>query len=217
MINQQLTEPKSIIVVGGSDNIRKPGGKVIRNLIEGNYEGKLYAVNPKEKEVQGIKCFESIESAPEADMAIIAIPAPVCPQAVEILARDKNVKAFIILSAGFSEETHEGKILEDKIRETCDKYGASLIGPNCIGVMNRFYHGVFTLPIPEFKPEGSDRISSSGTTVVYILDSSVLKGLTFTSLLRSVVKHFPAIKTCSQICPLHPALHPHVEVPAKKM
>ena len=182
MINQQLTEPKSIIVVGGSDNIRKPGGKVIRNLIEGNYEGKLYAVNPKEKEVQGIKCFESIESAPEADMAIIAIPAPACPQAVEILARDKNVKAFIILSAGFSEETHEGKILEDKIRETCDKYGASLIGPNCIGVMNRFYHGVFTLPIPEFKPEGADLISSSGATVVYILESSVSKGLTFNSI-----------------------------------
>ena len=68
------------------------------------------------------------------------------------------------------------------IRETCDKYGASLIGPNCIGVMNRFYHGVFTLPIPEFKPEGADLISSSGATVVYILESSVSKGLTFNSI-----------------------------------
>ena len=71
---------------------------------------------------------------------------------------------------------------EDKIGETCDKYGASLIGPTCIGVMNRFYHGVFTLPIPEFKQEGANLISSSGATVVYILESSVSKGLTFNSI-----------------------------------
>ena len=182
MINRQLLDPESIIVVGGSDNIRKPGGKVIRNLIVGNYKGKLCAVNPKEKEVQGIKCYERISDAPHADLAIIAIPAAACPLAVEELARDKEVRAFIILSAGFSEETHEGKLLEEKITETCRKYNASLIGPNCIGVMNRNYHGVFTLPIPKFKPYGADLISSSGATVVYILESSVSKGIVFNSI-----------------------------------
>lgn len=182
MINQQLLNPTSILIVGGSDNIRKPGGKVIRNLQQGHFEGKLFAVNPKETEVQGIKCYPSVEEAPEADLAILAIPAQACPDAVEILASKKGVKAFIILSAGFSEETPEGKLLEDQITATCKKYGAALIGPNCIGLMNRHHHSVFTLPIPTFDPKGADLISSSGATVVYILESAFAKGLRFNSV-----------------------------------
>ncbi|MEG1188002.1 MAG: acetate--CoA ligase family protein [Bacteroidales bacterium] len=182
MINHQLLNPASILIVGGSDNIRKPGGKVIRNLQQGDFKGKLYAVNPKEKEVQGIRCYPSVEEAPEADLAILAIPAAACPAAVETLAAQKGVKAFIILSAGFSEETEEGKLFEQQIADTCKKYGAALIGPNCIGLMNRNHHSVFTLPIPAFDPKGADLISSSGATVVYILESAFAKGLRFNSV-----------------------------------
>lgn len=182
MINHQLLNPESIIIVGGSDNIRKPGGKVIRNLQQGGFAGKLYAVNPKEKEVQGIRCFATVEEAPMADMAILAIPAAACPDAVQTLAAEKGVKAFIILSAGFSEETDEGRLYEQQIVATCRNYGASLIGPNCIGLMNRHHHSVFTLPIPTFDPQGADLISSSGATVVYILESAFAKGLRFNSV-----------------------------------
>lgn len=182
MINEQLLNPGSILIVGGSDNVRKPGGKVIRNLQQGKFKGKLFAVNPKEKEVQGIKCYPSVEDAPEADLAILAIPAPACPEAVEILASRKGVKAFIILSAGFAEETAAGKMLEEQIAATCKKYQAALIGPNCIGMMNRNHHSVFTLPIPTFDPLGADLISSSGATVVYILESAFAKGLRFNSV-----------------------------------
>ena len=182
MINKQLLEPESILIVGGSDNVHKPGGKVIRNLKDGNFKGRLYVVNPKEKEVQGIASYPSVEEAPEADLAILAIPAAACPAAVETLAAKKGVKAFIILSAGFSEETHEGKLLEEQIAESCRKHNAALIGPNCIGMMNRHHHSVFTLPIPTFDPFGADLISSSGATVVYILESAFAKGLRFNSI-----------------------------------
>lgn len=94
----------------------------------------------------------------------------------------KQVRAFIILSAGFGEETHEGALLEDRILETVNKYGASLIGPNCIGLMNTWHHSVFSQPIPNLNPQGVDLISSSGATAVFILESAVTKGLQFNSV-----------------------------------
>ncbi|MBP1594307.1 MAG: acetyl-CoA synthetase, partial [Bacteroidetes bacterium] len=159
-----------------------PGGAILRNLISGGYQGELRAVNPKEREVQGIKSYSDVSEIPETDLAILAIPAGMCPSAVETLARDKQVRAFIILSAGFGEETHEGALLEDAILETVNKYEASLIGPNCIGLMNTWHHSVFTKPIPLLNPQGVDLISSSGATAVFILESAVTKGLQFNSV-----------------------------------
>ncbi len=182
MITKELLHPQSIVVVGASNNVHKPGGAILRNLISGGYQGELRAVNPKESEVQGIKSYSDVSQIPETDLAILAIPAGMCPAAVETLARDKQVRAFIILSAGFGEETHEGALLEDAILETVNKYEASLIGPNCIGLMNTWHHSVFTKPIPLLNPKGVDLISSSGATAVFILESAVTKGLQFNSV-----------------------------------
>ena len=101
---------------------------------------------------------------------------------VETLAAEKQTRAFIILSAGFGEETQEGALLEERILEAVNKYGASLIGPNCIGLMNTWHHSVFTQPIPNLNPHGVDLISSSGATAVFILESAVTKGLQFNSV-----------------------------------
>ena len=70
MINRELIAPESIVIIGGSNNTQKPGGKIIRNLLEGKFPGKLYAVNPKETEVQGIPCFPDITSLPNTELAI---------------------------------------------------------------------------------------------------------------------------------------------------
>ncbi|MDY6207224.1 MAG: acetate--CoA ligase family protein [Prevotella sp.] len=182
MINKQLLQPESIVVVGGSNNTQKPGGAVVRNLMSGNYQGTLRIVNPKEDEVQGIKVYHDIHDIPQTDLAILVIAAKFCPETVEVLARDKQVKAFIILSAGFGEETHEGGILEQQILDTCQKYDAALIGPNCIGLLNAWHHSVFTKPIPKLDPKGADFISGSGATAVFILESAVSKGLRFNSV-----------------------------------
>lgn len=182
MITTQLLRPESIVVVGASNNVHKPGGAILKNLISGGYRGELRAVNPKEAEVQGIPSFADAGEIPDTDLAILAIPAAMCPGVVEVLASQKQTRAFIILSAGFGEETHEGALLEERILETVNRYGASLIGPNCIGLMNTWHHSVFTQPIPNLHPQGVDLISSSGATAVFILESAVSKGLRFNSV-----------------------------------
>ena len=182
MINKQLLQPESIVVIGGSNNVHKPGGAVVRNLLSGGYEGTLRVVNPKEDEVQGIKAFHDARELPPTDLAILVVAAKYCPNYVELLAKEKQVRAFIIISAGFSEETHEGALLEQRILDICDQYGCALIGPNCIGLLTRWHHSVFTRPIPNLNPKGVDFISGSGATAVFILESAVSKGLQFNSV-----------------------------------
>src|SRR5574344_643454 len=181
MINKELLHPESIVVIGASENTHKPGGAIVRNLVNGGYKGELRLVNPKEKVIQGIEVYNNATDIPATQMAILVIPAKLCPDVVELLASTKNTKAFIIISAGFGEETHEGLLLEEQILDTCNKYSAALIGPNCIGLLNVWHHSVFTQPIPNLNPKGVDFISSSGATAVFILESAVIKGLPFNS------------------------------------
>ena len=182
MINQQLLEPRSIVVIGGSNNVHKPGGAVVRNLLQGGYKGTLRIVNPKEDEVQGIKAFHDAKELPPTELAILVVAAKFCPDYVELMAKEKETRAFIIISAGFGEETKAGAELEQRIVDTCEQYGCALIGPNCIGLLTRWHHSVFTRPIPNLDPKGVDFISGSGATAVFILESAVTKGLPFNSV-----------------------------------
>ncbi len=182
MVTKELIDPKSIVVVGGSNDITKPGGKILKNLIDNNFKGKLYVSNPKETEVQGIKSYRKLNELPQVDLAILAIAAKYSLQTIEELAYIKGTKAFVIISAGFSEESEEGKILEQKIVEVINSVNGSLIGPNCIGVLTPNHASVFTEPIPKLNPKGIDFISGSGATAVFIMESAVPKGLTFNSV-----------------------------------
>ena len=182
MINHELINPQNIVVVGGSNNTSKPGGNCFRNLLNGGYKGVLFAVNPKETEVQGHKCYRHVSEIPPTDLAIIAIPASACLATITILARDKGVKAFIMYTADFGETTPEGKVLEAQIVKVINDANACLIGPNCIGILNRYHHSLFTLPIPEMDPLGVDMISSSGGTAIFLMESAIHMGLRFNSV-----------------------------------
>ena len=182
MINRQLLDPQSIVVIGGSNNVHKPGGAIVRNILQGGYQGTLRIVNPKEDEVQGIKVFHDAKELPPTELAVLVIPAKFCPDTVELLAREKETRAFIIISAGFGEETAAGAKLEQRILDACAEYGAALIGPNCIGLLTRQHHSVFTQPIPKLSSQGVDFVSGSGATAVFILESAVIKGLQFNSV-----------------------------------
>ena len=164
MVNRQLLNPSSIVVVGGSDDIQKPGGKVLKNLLDGAFPGDLYVVNPKLDEVQGVKSYRDVKDLPEVECAILAVAAKFCLSTVEVLVKEKNTRAFIILSAGFSEESEAGKVLEKQIVDLIDSVNGALIGPNCIGVLTTNYNGVFTTPIPKLDPKGVDFVSGSGAT-----------------------------------------------------
>ena len=182
MINKQLVSPQSIVIVGGSNDIKKPGGKIVKNIIDGGFTGQLSVINPKEKQVQGLKSFTSVKDISNTDLAILAIPAKYCLDAVKQLAKEKNTKAFIIISAGFSEANEDGQNLEKAIAEVVDSVDGCLIGPNCIGVINQNYKGVFTMPIPKFEPHGCDLISSSGATAVFIMEAGISLGVKFANV-----------------------------------
>jgi len=129
--------------------------------------------------VQGTPAFVSVKDLPPTDLAILAIPAASCTEAIRCLVEEKETQAIIIVSAGFAEEDPAGGEIERKISALCRAHGVSLIGPNCIGVMTPYYQGVFTLPIPPLDPSGVDFISGSGATAVFIMESGLQKGLRF--------------------------------------
>ena len=182
MINEQLINPKSIVIIGGSNDISKPGGKIVKNIVDGGYQGIINIVNPKYDNIQGIPSFSSVNNIPKTDLAILAIPAKYCLEAITILAKQKNTKAFIIISAGFAEANKNGNTIEREIVTIINSVNGCLIGPNCIGVINKNYKGVFTSPIPKYSPDGCDLISSSGATAVFIMESGTSLGVKFANI-----------------------------------
>ena len=179
MISSAIINPNSIVVVGGSNDISKPGGKVLYNLIQHGYQGKLYAVNPKESFVQGQPCFADCYQLPQVDLAIIAVAAAYVEETIRILAKEKSCRGFILFSAGFSETGLEGKLREQRCVAIVNEVGGTLIGPNCIGLITEKYKGVFAGPIPEYDKFGCDCVSESGATMVYILEMAIPRGLKF--------------------------------------
>ncbi|MHC1732491.1 MAG: acetate--CoA ligase family protein [Bacteroidales bacterium] len=182
MINAKLLNPKSIVVVGGSDDVTKAGGKVLKNLLNGGFPGEIFVVNPKAAVVQGLTAHADVSLLPRTDLAVIAVAARYCPGIVRTLATEKGTGGFIILSAGFGEEDEEGAALEKEIVGIINSTGGTLIGPNCIGFLNNNYHGVFTEPIPRLSQQGIDFISGSGATAVFILETAITGGLPFSSV-----------------------------------
>ena len=182
MISKELLNPRSIVVCGASSDIHKPGGKALKNLLESNFKGPVYAVNPKETEVQGIKCYAKVEDLPQVDCAILCIAAKFCAQTVDVLTQQKGTKGFIIVSAGFSEENAEGAAIEKHIVDSINAVGGSLIGPNCTGFLNTNYSGCFDTPIPKLDPKGVDFITGSGATAVFIKEYGMTNGLKFNSV-----------------------------------
>ncbi len=178
---KELINPKSIVVVGASDNILKPGGSVLHNLINGTFDKELYVVNARGGTIQGVKAYKTIEEIPQTDLAVISVPASQCLRTVEYMATEKGVKAFIVFSAGFSEESEEGAVMEKQLLDIVNRTGALMIGPNCSGFFNTFHQSIFTRPIPNLDPQGVDIISSSGGTITYIIESAMSIGLRFNS------------------------------------
>ncbi|MDH5414974.1 MAG: CoA-binding protein, partial [Flavobacteriaceae bacterium] len=182
MLHPKLVNPKSIVVVGGSDNIHSPGGRVLKNLIDHKFQGDLFVVNPKQNVVQGLRSYKNINEIPKTDVAIIAIAAKYILGSVSVLTQQKDTKGFIIFSAGFSEKDENGAKLEQEIVALINEAGGSLLGPNNIGLINKYYKGVFTTPIPKLHDNGVDFISGSGATAVFIIEAAESVGLTFSSV-----------------------------------
>lgn len=154
---------------------------MLRNLLAGGFTGTLFAVNPKPVQVPDTIHCPDISTLPPCDLAILSIPAKPCVVAIEALAA-RGTRAFIVFTAGFGGAGAEGKALEQRMADAVKRVNGTLIGPNCIGLINGHYNGVFTTPIPDFDPQGCELVSGSGATAVFIMEAAMATGLRFSNV-----------------------------------
>ena len=129
--------PKSIAVIGASDNPGKLGSHVMRSLTEGGYPGKIFPVNPGRNEIMGIKTCPSLLHVPEeVDLSIIVLPAEQVPKIIKE-CKEKGVKGIVLITAGFKEiEDKRGEILQREITGLANQFEIKIIGPNTFGIVN---------------------------------------------------------------------------------
>ncbi len=178
-VYQNLFHPKSIAVIGASNNGLKPGGRVIEKIKAYGYEGKLWPVNPKSLEILNIKAYPSISELPGTpDLAIIAIPSRFVLPALQALAI-MGAGAVIVLTAGFGEKDEAGKEIEQEMLKIAASADMALIGPNCSGFLTKCYKGKFAGIVPHLPGGVVDVISGSGATVDYVMEMGLNRGLSF--------------------------------------
>ncbi|MDD3725760.1 MAG: acetate--CoA ligase [Candidatus Ratteibacteria bacterium] len=129
--------PESVAVIGASKHPGKLGFKILKNVIDGGYKGKIYPINPSaEEEILNLKTYKTISEVPTPpDLAIIVIPAKLVPDVAEDCGK-KGVKGLIVISAGFKEAGEDGKQREEALKEIVKKYHMRMIGPNCLGIID---------------------------------------------------------------------------------
>ncbi len=133
---ESLFAPKSVALIGASRDPNKVGHRILKNIIDGGFEGEIYPINPEAQELLGRKCYANIGDVPgTVDLAIICVPARVVPSVVEGCGR-KGVKSLIVISAGFSETGRDGTTLERQLVQLCRNYGMRMQGPNCLGLVS---------------------------------------------------------------------------------
>jgi len=132
----RLLRPRSVAVIGASDRHGALGATLLNNLVQYEFDGDIYPVNPKRDELQGLKVWKSVEDLPEGiDCAVIAIPRPMVLETVRTLAQ-RGCGAVVIYAAGFSEAGEEGMRDQRELGEIAEKYGMIVEGPNCLGCTN---------------------------------------------------------------------------------
>lgn len=180
---EKLFSPSSIAVIGASDKPNSVGMKVFKNLLQGNFEGKLYAINPNHNQVQGKQCFSSIKKIKESiDLAIIATPAKTIPDII-VECGEKDIHTAIVLSSGFSEVGESGAILEKSVLDLAKCHHVHLVGPNCLGVMRPHIKMNATFD-NNFALSGSIAlVSQSGAISAGILDWAMNKKIGFSSII----------------------------------
>ena len=178
---EDLTGPRSIAIVGASDDPTRIGGRPLSHMIAQSFDGAVYPVNPKRDTVQGLRAYPSLDDVPgEVDFALIAVPAPLVAEQVRAAGR-KGARTAMVFSSGFAETGEEGAALQEGLVAAAREAGVRVIGPNCLGAFNsahRFYP-TFTSTIDRALPRPGPVaiISQSGAYGSHIYMASHMRGL----------------------------------------
>jgi len=176
VIFNRIVNPKSIVIVGASNNKSKPGGSVTRNVMS-SFKGDLYLVNQNAEVIDGKQSVSSVEEVPDGiELGIIAIPAKGVYEQMQKLSA-KNCKIVIVLTAGFGETDEKGKAEEKRLVELANQEGITMIGPNVVGIVSPNYYGKFAGILPQLKGGSIDVVSASGATIDYVMEQAEFRGV----------------------------------------
>ncbi len=179
----KMFKPESVAVVGASNSEGKVGYIVLSNIINDGFKGKVYPINPKDDEIQGIKAYKNVSDLPEVpDLVVVCIPSrfvnPVVKECGEF-----GVKNLVVITAGFKEVGGEGAIMEEEMSSYVKEYGMNLIGPNCLGTTDSHtpINSSFSQVMP---PEGNIAfLSQSGAMMVALIDWSLTADIGFSKII----------------------------------
>lgn len=175
----KLFNPNSVAVIGASHKKGKVGHDVLMNLIQFEYKGKIYAINPNPEKIMGLAPYPNVSGIDEKiDLAVFAIPAPLVPNALSECGK-AGIKAAIIISAGFKECGPEGAKLEREVSEIAQRFNIRILGPNCLGLINTAssLNASFAAEMP--LPGDIAFFSQSGALCTAILDWAVKEKIGF--------------------------------------
>ncbi len=147
--------PKSVAILGASDDPTRISGRPVRYLIEAGLKGEIYPVNPNRETVQGLKAYPSLAAVPATpDIALVAVPADATEAAIRHCV-EKGVRGAVIFSAGYAENGEEGLAIQQRITAIAREGGLRLLGPNCLGVFNTQigFFGTFTQSLDREMPK----------------------------------------------------------------
>jgi len=180
-----LFTPKTVALFGASDRENSVGGVVFKNLISAGFEGKIFAMNPKHKTVQGQKAYASLADVGEpVDLAVVATPASTIPGIVEECG-EHGIKMMLILSAGFRETGEEGRKLEERVKQLVERHGIRMMGPNCLGLMRPDIKLNATFGENVAKAGNIALVSQSGAICTAILDWADMNKIGFSAVVST--------------------------------
>jgi acetyltransferase len=179
---ENFFSPQSVAIVGASQQKGKVGHEILLNMLQAEFPGKIYPVNPKADQIAGLTCYPDVASIGEIpDLVVIVVPAKVVPVAMNQCAR-LGVKSVVIITAGFKEVGPEGRRLEDQVSQTAKQFGVRFIGPNCLGLIapGQRLNASFGGALPASGSIGY--LSQSGALLAAILDMAHDNGIGFSKL-----------------------------------
>lgn len=176
---EKIFHPKTVAAIGASDKEGSVGNALIKNLLQGTFEGKVYPVNPRYSTIQGQKSYKAVKNIPDQiDLAVIATRAKLVPGLVEECGK-AGVGGLVILSAGFAEAGEEGQAMYRDILKKARHYNMRVIGPNCLGFISPSIGLNASFAADMALPGKIAFISQSGALCTGILDWSLDQNVGF--------------------------------------
>ena len=173
----EFFSPKSVAIIGASNDVTKLGGMLVKNMLDADYKGKLCPINPKGGEIQGLKAYTNVKEIGEpVDLAVVAVKNTLVLQTVRDCA-EAGIHHMSILTAGFKEDSPEGAEMEKEVVAEAKKLGVRICGPNCFGGMN--VRGGVNYTFSHLLPQAGNIsiMSQSGAVGSSILDWSCANGV----------------------------------------